>query len=419
MSEKLRVLHIINSLEAGGAEAMLCNLVLRMDRQRYDVSVASLIDNLNVAGPLLEAGVAISTMGMKPGAPDPRGLWRLVRHLRRVRPAVVQTWMDHSNLIGGLAARLACDARVVWGIHHSEHVPGVAKWSTLATVWGCARLSRRVPSRIVCCSEHSRTLYGKRGFADERMAVIPNGFDTARFRPDAAARLSVRRELGIDDHAPVVGLVARYDPLKDHGTFFRAAKLLADKLPAVHFVLCGTRVDAANVELAEQVRAAGVGPRCHLLGLRRDVPRVTAAFDVATSASISEAFPLAVGEAMACGVVCAVTDVGDSARIVGPTGRVVRPRDAEGLAAAWRELLAAGPNERARVSAAARQRICEQFNLGAVTRRYEQLYDEVAARVRVRSRSEPPCVYGPVCYCGRSPSPRPDARRPGSRPAAS
>ena len=379
MTAKLRLVHVINSFEPGGAEAMLCNLLLRADRSRFDVSVASLIDDLNVAGPVIEAGIPVATMGMTAGVPDPRGAVRLTRHLRALRPAVVQTWMDHSNLIGGLAARLACDARVVWGIHHSDHVRGVAKRSTLMTVSACARLSRRVPSRIVCCSEHSRMLYARRGFADERMVVIPNGFDTARFRPDPAARLAVRDELGIPPGAPVVGLVARYDPLKDHATFLRAAALLARKVPAARFVLCGNRVNRENESLAEQIAAAGVGDRCHLLGLRRDVARVTAAMDVATSSSISEAFPLAVGEAMACGVACAVTDVGDSAMIVGPTGRVVRPQDPAALAAAWGDLLAMDPDARARMGAAARQRVCELFDLGAVTRRYEQLYEEVAS----------------------------------------
>jgi glycosyltransferase involved in cell wall biosynthesis len=149
-------------------------------------------------------------------------------------------------------------------------------------------------------------------------------------------------------------------------------------VPAARFVLCGNRVDRDNEALAEQVGAAGVGDRCHLLGMRRDVARVTAAMDVATSSSISEAFPLAVGEAMACGVACAVTDVGDSAMIVGPTGRVVPPQDPAALAAAWGELLAMDPDARARLGAAARQRVCELFDLGAVTRRYEQLYEEVA-----------------------------------------
>ena len=377
-TKKIRLVHVINSFEFGGAEAMLCNLVARADRGRFDVSVVSLIDNLTVAGPVLEAGVPLVTMGMKPGLPDPRGIARLAAHLRRERPDVVQTWMDHSNLIGGLAARAAGRARVVWGVHHSQHVPGVAKRSTLMTVSACAMLSRRLPARIVVCSEHARTLYAGQGFDAGRMHVIPNGFDTARFRPDLEARLAVRREIGVGPETPLVGLAARYDPVKDHATFLRAAALLARERPDANFLLCGAGVDAANAELTAQVESLGLRDRCHLIGPRRDMPRVYAALDVAASSSISEAFPLAVGEAMACGVPCAATDVGDSALIVGDTGRVVPPRDPPALAAAWDELLAMTPGARRELGAAARRRVCERFDLGAVTRRYEALYSELA-----------------------------------------
>ena len=190
---KLRIVHIINSFEYGGAESMLCNLLLRMDTDLFEPSVVSLIDDLTVAKPILDHGIPLSTMKMRPGIPDPRGVIRLARHLRRLRPDVIQTWMDHSNLIGGLAARLCRGVRVVWGVHHCDHVSGLTKRSTLLTVAACAKLSRLLPDRIVQCSEHGRTLYGQRGFDNARMMVIPNGFDTDRFRPDDAARWRIRR----------------------------------------------------------------------------------------------------------------------------------------------------------------------------------------------------------------------------------
>src|SRR5438270_14013416 len=129
---------------------------------------------------------------MTAGVPDPRGLMRLASHLRRLRPDVVQTWMDHSNLIGALAARLTPRARVVWGIHHSNHVPGIAKRMTLMTVRCCSFLSSRFPAAVVFCSEYARTLYEAGGFDSDKAVVIPNGFDTARFRPDHNARQSIR-----------------------------------------------------------------------------------------------------------------------------------------------------------------------------------------------------------------------------------
>ena len=398
MSARRRVIHIINSFEFGGAEAMLCNLVLRTDAGRFDCSIVSLMDDLTVAGPILSAGIPLLTMGMRPGVPDPRAAARLARHLRRARPDIVQTWMDHSNLIGGLAARFAGARHVVWGIHHAEHVRGVAKRSTQCVVSACAVLSAHVPSRIVCCSEQAAHLYARRGFDATRMMVIPNGFDTRRFQPDQTAREAIRREISVEQTAPLVGVVARYDPCKDHATFLQSARLLADRSPSVKFLLCGHKVDSSNAELISQVRAAGLDSRCRLLGPRQDIPRIYAALDVLCSSSISEAFPLAVGEAMACGIPCVVTDVGDSSLMVGPTGAVVPARDPQGLAAQIGRLLALPPGDRVELGLAARERVRRMFDLGAVTRRYEQVYDALTAgapaRLTARWESDPRIVPG-------------------------
>jgi glycosyltransferase involved in cell wall biosynthesis len=388
VSKRIRILHVINSFEFGGAEAMLCNLILRTDRVRFEPMVAALINQMAVAGPLKDAGVPIVAMGMKPGIPDPRGVERLARHIRRTRPDVIQCWMDHSNLLGALAAHLATRAPVLWGIHHSNHVRELTKRTTLLTLGICAFLSRRIPAKIVYCSEHSRKLYEQRGFAADKSVTIPNGFDTARFRPDPDARLSVRRELGVDAATPLIGLAARFDPFKDHANFLRAAAIVSKSHPQVHFLLCGSHVDSANAQLTRLIESLGIGNRCHLLGPRRDVPRLFAALDVAASSSISEAFPLAVGEAMACGVPCAATDVGDSALIIGQTGKIVPARDSGALAKAFDELLSLSPQERESLGRSARARICELFDLDAVSARYHALYAQVVCNA-VSVRKDP------------------------------
>jgi glycosyltransferase involved in cell wall biosynthesis len=285
--------------------------------------------------------------------------------------------MDHSNLIGGLAARFASPAPVLWGIHHSNHVRELTKRTTLLTLGACAFLSKRIPAKIVYCSEHSRKLYEQRGFAADKSVTIPNGFDTARFRPDSDARLSVRNELRLDPSTPLIGLAARYDPFKDHANFLRAAAVVSKTHPHAHFLLCGARVDPNNQQLTSLIESSGLANRCHLLGPRRDVPRLFAALDVAASSSISEAFPLAVGEAMACGVPCAATDVGDSALIIGETGKVVPAQNSDALAKAFEELLSLTAEARTSLGRCARRRVCELFDLDAVTARYHELHAQV------------------------------------------
>ncbi len=314
---------------------------------------------------------------MRQGIPDPRGLLRLTRQIAARRPHLVQTWLYHADLLGGLAAKAAGNRPVFWNIRNGTLEPGASRRSTVLTVRACAWLSRRLPDRIVCCAETARDIHIRFGYAAERMCVIPNGFDIEAFRPDPAARLAVRQELGLPATATLVGLFARFHPQKDHRGFVQAAMLLRREHPDVQFVLCGDGIDGDNGELAGWLAAAGLREGVFLLGRRQDLPRLTAALDLAVSASAcGEAFSNTLGEAMACGIPCVATRVGDAALIVGDTGRVVEPNRPDRLAAAMGELLAAGPGARADLGRRARQRIEERFSLAAVVRRYEALYED-------------------------------------------
>ncbi len=377
MNRPRRIVHIINSLEFGGAEAMLCDLVLRHDRNQWEPTVVTLIDNMSVAQPLIDAGVPILCMNMRPGFPDPRGVLRLARALKKLAPDLVQTWMDHSNLIGGVVTRMVSKTPVVWGIHHADHVREKTKKSTLMTVAACARFSRTVPKQIVSCSHHGRKLYAARGFDEGRMQVIPNGFDLTRFRMIADAPERLRKDLGLKSDAMFVGMAARFDPLKDHHTFVQAALKIAERIPSAQFVMCGTRIDRSNRELAELLQSTGMASRFHLLGPIRDMPAFYSAMDLVVSSSISEAFPLVLGEAMACGTVCVATDVGDSALILKGVGEIAPPGDPASLASACVEVLRRDVHTRHQMGLTARQSVAERFGLDAVTRQYERLYSRV------------------------------------------
>jgi glycosyltransferase involved in cell wall biosynthesis len=379
-----KVLHIISNLTMGGAETMLLRLLERTDLAEFPSEVVSLMD-VSVMGERIRAtGVPVRALGIHPRRPNPLGLLRLAREIRRVRPDVIQTWMYHADLLGGLAALLAGRPPVVWGIRHSTLDASATRRRTIWTARLCARLSSRVPTRITCCSETGRRVHVQLGYQAEKMQVIPNGFDLSRFQPEAEARVSLRQELALPGETPLIGLIARFAPEKDHANFIRAAGRLAQRCPDVHFVLCGRGVTPENSALAAQIDSEGLAERCHLLGDRDDVPRLTPAFDLATCSSSSESFPQILGEAMACGVPCVTTDVGDAALIVGETGRVVPSRDPEALANAWGDLLDAGADERQRLGQLARDRIGEQFAIDDVVARYHTLYRELADAKRLQ-----------------------------------
>jgi len=354
---------------------MLYKLLARMKRERFHNTVIVLAQNGSVGEKIQALGIPVHALNMRRGAPNPMAVLKLARWLRKLNPQVIQTWMYHADLLGGLTNQLATRAPLAWGIRHSNLDPQHNKRGTLLVAKACARLSRKLPARIVCNSEAACANHIAFGYDASKMLVIPNGFDLSTFQPNPEARLSVRRELGLPEQSMLIGLVGRFDPQKDHRNFIEAAGLLHKNFADAHFVLCGEGITQENEPLMSWMKAAALEENCHLLGRRDDVPRLLAAFDIATSSSLGEAFPNVIGEAMACGVPCVVTNAGDSAMIVGSTGRIVPVQNVAALAEAWRELLSLNEEERARLGQAARARVQEHFDLEVIARRYEELYE--------------------------------------------
>jgi glycosyltransferase involved in cell wall biosynthesis len=377
----MKVAHVITNLSIGGAEMMLLRLLSALQGREHEAHVICLRHGGIVADRIEALGVPVERLGARPGLPNPAVIIRIAHLLRRIKPDVVQTWMYHADLFGGLAAQAAGAPPVAWGLHHSTLSPAYNKRSTLLTARACARLSGRLPAAIVCCAESTRRVHAAFGYDERRMVVIPNGFDLEEFRPDPAARISVREELGLPPRARLVGLIARFHPQKDHRTFIEAAARLCTWRDDVHMLLAGGRLDWENAELVRWIDEAGIRGRCHLLGRRTDISRIQASLDVAClSSQGGEALPLTIGEAMACGVPCVVTDVGDAALLAGDTGRVVPVRDPEALALACQSLLDLPLPEWVALGAAARRRIAEHYALPVIAQRYADLWEQLAAR---------------------------------------
>jgi len=377
----------MTGLGVGGAETALLRLLSRMDRERFESSVVSLVPPGPMADRIEELGIGVSSLGMPAGRATLSGLLRCISLLRAARPDVLQTWMYHADLLGAVAGPVARVPRLIWNIRGSTNQHTQRARALRLVVRGGAALSR-VPDVIVANSHAGRSTHIGAGYRREGWQVIPNGIDTEEFRPDAGSRAAVRRELCIPEHASVIGLVARFDPLKAHESFLRAAARLSERWPDAHFVLVGEGVTPANPAIAAVIGELDLAPRVRLLGRRADVARLTRAFDIATSCSLSEGFPNVLIEAMASGVPCVATDVGDSARIVGETGIIVPPADPPALAAGWDTLLGSGASHRARRGLAARERAVEHYGLDAVSATYESLYRRVT-----RARRSPGADY--------------------------
>jgi len=370
----MKILFVITGLSTGGAEMMLIKVLEHLDRRRFQPYVISLSPLGELAPRISALGVSVRSVDMKGGLSDMVGFVSLLRMIKTIQPDVVHTWMYHADLLGGLAARLAGVKAIGWGIHNSNLDADKTKLSTRAIVRLCAFFSPWLPRLILSCSEQARLIHIEKGYAAEKMVVVPNGFDLMRFKPDNTARHSVRKELGLMQDVLLVGLIGRFDLQKNHAGFFRAAGYLLEKMPSVRFLLAGKDIASANSSLLQMAKDAGVLENCHFLGLRDDMPRLMAALDVLASSSDGEAFPNVLGEAMACGVPCAVTDAGDSVVIVGDVGRSVAVGDMRGLAVAMQELLCLSPEEKQSLREKIRHRVLSHYEISQVVRDYEDFY---------------------------------------------
>lgn len=378
----LKILHLITGLEVGGAQTMLLKLLGALDPMDFEPLVVSMVEPEPMGRRIASLGVQVETLGMRRGFPDPRGMLRLVRLLRNFGPDLLQTWMYHADLAGGLALPWVSGPgkrpALVWNIRQSDLDPRMTRRGTRWIARLNGRLSHWVPDHIVCCSQRARAVHLALGYRTEILSVIPNGFELDRFKPDPAGGAALRSELGIPQGAPVIGVAARFDPQKDLPNFIEAAVAVGSSRPESRFILCGPGMDAANPRLRSWISQAGVGESFRLLGSRDDMPRVFSALDILVSPSAyGEGFPNVLGEAMACGVPCVVTDVGDSALIVGDTGLSVPPRAPGPLADALLRMLAESPGQSAHRAESARARIATRYALSGIAARYAALYQSL------------------------------------------
>jgi glycosyltransferase involved in cell wall biosynthesis len=215
------------------------------------------------------------------------------------------------------------------------------------------------------------------GYLSRAELAIPNGFDLQAWRPDARRRMVFREEVGVTDGTLLVGMVARYHPIKDHRCFFAAAARILSCRTDIRFALVGPGITWSNAALAADIEQFGLRDNVILLGSRTDMGGMMAGLDCLVLTSTSEGFPNVIGEAMASGVPCVSTDAGDADLIIADTGTVVPVGDAEGIADGVLELMTNTPEERAVLAARCRARIAENCGIGRVLARYADFYKEL------------------------------------------
>jgi glycosyltransferase involved in cell wall biosynthesis len=370
----MKVILFTRSLNAGGTERQMVLLARGLAARGHDVIVALLYGGGKLEASL--AGSAVRTVAMgKAGRWDVLGPLRRLRHLFVAeKPDVVYAFLPMQTVLASLLA----PGRVVFGLRAGGM--DLQRYDRLSALSyrAEAHLSRRAAA-IVANARAIRVQVGLQGIDPNRVAVIANGIDTDAFLPDPAGRAKLRQEWRVPDGAPLIGMVARIDPMKDHGNFLRAAAAFLATCPTARFVCVGDGDAAYRRSLVQQAEALELGGAVIWAGERHDLAAVYSALDIATlSSAFGEGFPNVLGEAMACGTPVVATDVGDSSVILGDAGIVVAHGDPGALAEGWRAMAARVGADRAGASAAARTRIVERFSVARLVDRTERALTLVA-----------------------------------------
>lgn len=374
----MHVLHIITSLGAGGAERALFRLAVRLKKRGIESTVVSLTSLSTIGREMEIQGVTAHALGGRLGLMTPLQFRRLIAIGKRSDMDVIHCWMYHANMAGHLLRGIWFrSVPLICSVRGALHAPRRQKLLTRIVRRLDAALSSNA-SAIVYNSQVAARQHEEIGYATIRRQVIPNGFDLSAFYPDRAKGTDLRKERRIAADVRLIGMVARFNPLKGHADFLRSIALARTALPNARYLLVGRGCDSSNRALARMAREAGVADIVLMLGEQEDMLSVYNCLDVCVCSSISESFPNAIGEAMACGIPCIVTDVGDCAFLVGPDGVVVPASDACALSKAIVRLASLASNQRLEVGARLRNRVQSDFSIDSVVDRYEALYRELA-----------------------------------------
>jgi glycosyltransferase involved in cell wall biosynthesis len=364
----VKILILVRALSAGGAERQVALLAKGLRAAGHDVKVAVFYGGGALEADLENADVPLIDL-RKRGRWDTLGfLWRLVRLVRRERPEAVYSFLTGANLLSALLSPLFPKTRMVWSLRASDM--DLARYDWLVRLTGRIEVRLARFARLVIANSHAGRNHALRnGYPEAKLRVVPNGIDLRRFRPDREAGSRVRREWGIGPGQKLVGLVGRLDPMKGHPDFLRAAALLRERRPEVRFACVGDGTGAYRESLRSLAGQLGLDGSLFWAGTRTDMPEVYNALDIAVSASVyGEGLPNTLAEAMASGVPCVTTPVGDSAWVVGDTGRVVPAGDPAALAEGLEAMLGRLDGDGPALSRAARRRVEENLGVEALVK---------------------------------------------------
>ncbi len=373
----IRIMFLIRSLERAGAERQLVELVKQIDYQQFEIAVATFYEQGVLSAEIKNIkGIKLIGLGKK-GRWDVFGfLQRLNTEVRIFRPHILHGYLDVGNILAWIIGRLN-GAKVIFGVRASNMDFSRYDW-TVRLVYQLVALSAWFSDKIIVNSNVGLEYHKKQGFPSHKMTIIHNGIDTQKFKPDSMLREKTRKMLGVQTNDILIGTIGRLDPMKDHQTFLRAAAIVSKIHASTKFVCIGRTSEPYFSQIQSLAHELDLETNLQWVEEQQDIQDFYNALDIfVSSSSYGEGFSNVIGEAMASGTPCIVTDVGDSSLIIGQTGKSVPPQNLSLLAEAIIKLVQSSHETRKELGLKARRRIIEKFSLNKMVANTQEVFIKV------------------------------------------
>ena len=368
-----KYMHIIASLDIGGAETMLSRLINHRPNLLKSTIVISLTNNGKIGRALEEIGVKVICLEMKNWLSIFKTLLKLKKIIRIERPNIIHTWMYHANIFGGIAAYLAKNQNIIWSIRRSQFTRKESL-STFIVMKIGAMFSSIIPKSIVHVAESGLKNHQKYGYKSNNTLVIPNGFDLEKLKYDQIVRKKIRNKLNLNDDQILVGSVGRFHVSKGYETLISSSVNVLKVHKNVKYLLIGRNLDEQNSILMKWINKTGFAENFIMVGEKQDIPEYMNAMDIFCLPSITEGFPNVIGEAMASGLPCVASRVGDVEKITGDTAILVEPNNNELLSKGLNKILSMDSKKRKIMGSKGRRKIEKEYPINLICEKYYNLY---------------------------------------------
>lgn len=373
----MKIVHVIIGLGVGGAELMLKRLILHSNKsEQFEHIVISLTDVGIIGKELRSKGVAVHTLNMKSMLSISKTFIKLRNLLKEIQPDVVQTWMYHADLLGGLAARSLGIENIVWNVRNTTIDGRGIVAISIAKL--CAKLSYTIPEKIVYVSNSALKSHQAFGYNNSISLVIFNGFDIDKFNYNPQVRQQYRQVFEISDNDIVVGSVGRFSKSKDHETFIKSIILATKTEPNIKGLLIGRDIDLNNFNIREEDKNNFI-----VIGQREDVASLYSCIDIFCLHSLSEGFPNVLGEAMSTGLPCVITRAGDAEHILNQIEYTSNVKDVDSLSKSLISIANLSFEERREIGLKNRERVERNFEINGILEKYLDLYTLIAKKKKV------------------------------------